>query len=284
MSTTTRNGAKKQVGEPADPADPEQSQSSEETPSAGEPSRQLDKTAPAAGTPTAAAKAGKAGKVKFPCGKCDGEVTCGVACNSCEIWFHDKCITGMTKEYFDNSLKARDLFGYSGFLCKVCKKMFVAVNKSLRDMKSEMKKMDDRVKVLELEKEVLAEKVERMEKGAEKVTERVEGVEKEVATGMQKAKEEVKSEVKTEMTRREGNSNNICIYGLPESKEEDAVKWRESEHKKVTEVTEQMGIQVIGEVVVKFRSGRKREEGAKPRPMIVRISDDETREKIFQNA
>ena len=225
-------------------------------------------------------KTGKAAKkVKFPCGKCDDEVTCGVACNACEIWFHDKCIEGMTKEYFDNCLKARELFGYSSFLCKVCRKMFIAVNKSLREIKSEMKKMEDRVQVLEMEKEVLAEKVERMEKGAEKVTERVVGVEKEVATGMEKAKEEVKNELKTEMTMREEQSSNICIYGLPESKEEDADRWRESENRKVMEVTEQMGIQVNGEIVVKFRSGRKREEGAKPRPMIVKISDDETREK-----
>ena len=160
----------------------------------------------------------------------------------------------------------------------------MTVNKALRDMKSDMKKMEDQVKVLELEKEVLAEKMERMEKGAVKVTERVEEVVKEVATGIEKAKEEVKNEVKTEMTRGDDNSSNICIYGLPESKEEDAEKWRESERKKLMEVTDQMGIQVKGEVVVKFRSGRKREEGANPRPMIVRISDDETREKIFQNA
>ena len=60
-----------------------------------------------AGTLTANAKGTTKGnkKPKFPCGKCDLEVSCGVACNSCEIWFHDKCVEGMTKEYFDNCKK-----------------------------------------------------------------------------------------------------------------------------------------------------------------------------------
>ena len=32
------------------------------------------------------------------------------------------------------------------------------------------------------------------------------------------------------------------------------------------------------------RSGRAREEGAKPRPLIIRVSDDETRVSILRNA
>ena len=130
----------------------------------------------AAGTPTAAAKAKAAKKPKYPCGKCDTEVSCGVACNSCDIWFHDKCIEGMTREYFDNCKKAHELFGFTAFLCKICKKVFNVLNKALRDVKSDLKSMQDRVMVLENEKEVLAQKLERIEKGNEKVTERVEGV------------------------------------------------------------------------------------------------------------
>lgn len=144
--------------------------------------------------------------------------------------------------------------------------------------------MQNRVMILEQEKEVLAQKVERMEKGTEKVTERVEGVAKEVASGMAKAKEEVKKEVKTEMTLREESSSNICIYGLEETKEEDAAKWKEAETQKVLDMVEQIGVRVEGEVAVKFRAGRQRKVGAKPRPLIVRITDDETRERIFRSA
>ena len=36
--------------------------------------------------------------------------------------------------------------------------------------------------------------------------------------------------------------------------------------------------------MVKFRAGKKREEGEKPRPVIVNVVDDETRVNIFRNA
>ena len=35
---------------------------------------------------------------------------------------------------------------------------------------------------------------------------------------------------------------------------------------------------------VKFRAGKKDETGAKPRPMVVMVEDDETREKLLVNA
>ena len=96
----------------------------------------------------------------------------------------------MTKQFFDCCKKAHELYGYTAFLCKVCRKMFNGVNKAMKEVKTDLKLMQDRVMVLEQEKEVLALKMERIERGAEKVTERVKGVEKEVATGMEKAKEE----------------------------------------------------------------------------------------------
>ena len=161
----------------------------------------------------------------------------------------------MSKEYFDNCKKTFEIYGYTSFLCKVCRKVFAALNKSLKEVKCGLKAMEDRVMVLELEKEALAQKVERMEKGAEKVTERVNGVEKEVATGMQKAKEEVKQDVRTEMTQPEEISGNIVIYGLEETKEADSVKWREEEMMKVTSLVAQINVRVEGEIAVKRRAG-----------------------------
>ena len=50
-------------------------------------------------------------------------------------------------------------------------------------------------------------------------------------------------------------------------------------------VVQAIGVEVKGEVEVKFRAGKQNTEtGARPRPMIVKISDDETREKIFRDA
>ena len=233
-----------------------------------------------------AAKISKAQKkVRFPCGKCDAEATGNVVCcNSCEFWFHYACIDGMNKDYFDNCKKGFELYGYSAFLCKVCRKVLTAVKKSMKEVKDVMKEMKDELMVLKLEKETLAQKLEKMEMSTEKVNERVVGVEKEVATGMEKAKEEVKKDVRTEMTQREERGSNVVVYGLDETVEEDAALWRAKEQTKVEDVIQKLGVQVRGDVTVKFRAGKKRAEGEKPRPMIVKVDDDETRVNIFRNA
>ena len=76
----------------------------------------------------------------------------------------------------------------------------------------------------------------------------------------------------------------MCVYGIEETKEEDPVQWREKEKKKFEDVIQKMGVQVSGEIAVRQRSGKPREEGAKPRPLIVKVTDDETRVSILRNA
>ena len=120
--------------------------------------------------------------------------------------------------------------------------------------------------MLKLEKAALAQKLEVMERGAVKVMERVDGVEKEVATGMEKAKEEVKKDVKTEMLQREEQSCNIVIYGLEETMEDEADKWREGKTDKVAELVGKIGVQIEGKVAVKFQTEKRHEVGEKLRP------------------
>lgn len=67
----------------------------------------------------------------------------------------------------------------------------------------------------------MAQKLVRMEMRAEKVNDRVVGVEKEIATGMEKAKEEVKQDVKAEMALEEEKVSNLVLFGKEETKEED---------------------------------------------------------------
>ena len=88
--STTRSGGKKPGDEAADvelqiPADPMAVSGATAAP---KPS-----TGPVTPTATKAGKAPK--KPKYPCGKCDLDVNCGVVCNSCDIWFHDKCVEGV---------------------------------------------------------------------------------------------------------------------------------------------------------------------------------------------
>ena len=221
-------------------------------------------------------------KAKFPCGKCDQEATGNsLCCLSCEQWFHFACVEGMNKEYFDNLKKMSDM-SLAAFLCKTCRKVFGVVTKEIKSLKAEVKELKDQMVVLELEKETLAQKVENMELKAERVKSQEEGFEKEVNVTVEKAREGLKMDVRTEMEQINERGSNIVIFGLTETKETDTKKWKEMEQKKVEELMTK--IEVEGEVQMLHRAGKPRAEGENPRPTIVRIADDDTREKVFKNA
>ena len=241
--------------------------------------------------PTALAPAvtqSKKGK-KYPCGKCCEEVKVtdrGLSCQVCELWFHADCVPGMTKEYFDNCKMTHEFMGHSAFLCHVCRKVVAKFNRKFKDLEGEVKKLNERVNVLELEKETLAQKVENMELKTDKVKEGLEGVEKEVVSGMEKAKEEVKQDMGREMKEREERGQNVVIYGLEEPTASETEERKREEKRKVEEVVNEIGVAINGGIKVKFRAGRKMEgeAGARPRPLIVHVPDDETRERIFRGA
>ena len=224
---------------------------------------------------------------KYPCGKCSKEVTrsLSVHCQMCDFWFHSDCVPGMTKEYLANCKMTFDLVGHSTFLCQICRKVAAKFSLELKKMVDAVQMLTDRVTVLELEKETLAQKVENMEMRTAKVKEGLQDVEKEVVSGMEKAKEEVKKEMGREMKEREERSQNIVFYGLQESKAEGVEDRRKEELEMVSDVAREIGVDLKAEVEVKFRAGRIREgDGLRPRPLIVRVADDEVRERIFREA
>ena len=103
---------------------------------------------------------------------------------------------------------------------------------------------------------------------------------------MEKAKEEMKNEVKTEMKDMEERSENVVIYGFKERTEEEADRRMEAERNLVREMAEKVGVDLsLEEIEVKFRAGKKPEEAAaRPRPLIVKIRCEEKREKLRKNA
>ena len=123
-----------------------------------------------------------------------------------------------------------------------------------------------------------------METKASQVTDKIVEIEQEVETGMEKAKEEVKVEMKEEMREREERATNVVVYGVKESEETDPEKRKKHDAEKVKEMAAKIGV-TTGELEVKFRAGKKNDAAnSKPRPMIVRVEDDETRENILRNA
>ena len=228
-------------------------------------------------------------KWKYPCGGCNKEVAKNgkaLACSVCDFWFHCACVDGMTDQFYDNCTEAATTFGYSAFFCKCCRKATSKLNQEIKEMKERMGKLEERIEEMEGEKEAVVKRVGRVEKKAEKAKEDLEGVEREIKSGMGKAMAEAKKEVITELKQEEIRSARIAIYGLKESeKEDEGAEWKEEEKGKVEEMARVMGVELVGEVEVRFRAGRKGVgEEARPRPLIVRIADEETRAKVMRSS
>ena len=225
---------------------------------------------------------------KHPCGACSENVTSAtksLMCTVCDLWFHYDCIEGMTKQLFDCCDLAYSTLGVSSFFCKSCKKATAKLNGVIKDLRNEVEKLSKRVEKLEAGRDVVIQQVKGVEAESVKMKEVLQGVEQEVVSGMVKAKEEVKKEMKVEMKRREDRNQRIAVYGIAESEEQDEKKKCEEDQTKVKEMIVQIGVEVIGDVVVQYRAGRPREgEEAKPRPVIVSFEDNESRARIMRNA
>ena len=126
---------------------------------------------------------------------------------------------------------------------------------------------------LRLEMDTLKAKVSQLEGGV-----------KLVESGLEKAKEEVREEVKSELEEKEARSENIVIFGMKESVKDEAKERVKEDETKVKELWKQLEVTMEeGETEVKFRAGKKREDG-KPQPLVVKISNMEKKERVLDGA
>ena len=226
-------------------------------------------------------------KSKYPCGGCNKDVTKqsrSIACSVCEFWFHYDCVEGMTDDFFENCNQAYQTWGYSAFFCKCCRKATTKLNKSVKELKEVIERLEKRLEAIEKDRDQVSRQVNEVAEKTEKVTADLKGMEKEVSNGMERAKEEAKKEMKTEMREQEERSENVVVYGLKEAAEGENSK--EVDGTKFREMAKEVGVELEeGEMEVRFRAGKKKdEEGAKPRPLIVKIRNEEKRDRLRKNA
>ena len=189
----------------------------------------------------------------------------------CEIWWHKDCIEGMSDAYLDQIIKTEKMFGWSGFLCRVCRKVMTKLNKGMKDMEARVTNLEEK-KEMALKIEVLEKKVGEC-KGEIKVVE----------TGLTKAKEEVKEEMKEELKDRDERSENIGIYGLLESKKKESKERVKEDEDKVKELWGQMEVQMGDrDAGVKFQARKPKADG-NLRPLILQVKDPEKRERILDS-
>ena len=177
-------------------------------------------------------------------------------------------------------------YGGSSFLCAVCRKVTGMLNNYMKDMEARMVQMETQLQTAFLERKILAEKIENMEIKSRQVKENVRKMEGEVTAGMEKAKEEVKVELRGETREIEEKKNNIVIYGLKESTESDGKKRKEEDEEKVKKMAAEIDVEFKGEIRSSYRArpAAGKPADGRPCPLVLTIDDDETREGILANA
>ena len=227
-------------------------------------------------------------KKKTNCGHCkeDTKASAGtsIVCGFCESYFHLKCVDGMTPEFIESCDKMNKMFGGSAFLCVICRKLAAKLNRSFQEVEIRMRAIEDQLKAAELERDALKEKVGRMENKTDQVKDKVIDIEKEIEAGMEKAKAEMSQGMAKEMRDREGKISGIAIYGLKESEKETSEEQAVEDGEKAKAMIAAIEVEPQGLIEVKYRAGRRNRENDRPRPLIVKVEDDETREKILDNA
>ena len=72
------------------------------------------------------------------------------------------------------------------------------------------------------------------------------------------------------------------IHGVPESEKPNGQERKEDDAATVKRIAEEIGVEIKGAVEAKFRAGQRRAE--KPRPIIVKVTDGETRAALLRKA
>ena len=227
--------------------------------------------------------AARRGKKDNPCGTCKEECTLGtgLSCAFCETWFHTKCVDISTEQAEMLDQLAKVIAG-PAYLCAICRKLTMKISKSFKAFETRILDLEGTVEKLTAQCNLLAEKVEKNEGKTEQVRTGIIRVEKDVERGLEKTVTEVEEKMRKEMGERDARSENLVIYGLVESKEETADLRKADDLVKVIEMANQIEVTVEDGVEVKWRAGKK--EDGKVRPLIIKVSNDETRKKMMSNA
>ena len=220
-------------------------------------------------------------------------ILCGGACG---FSYHQACIDGMTPEFLDNCEKIDRIHGGSSFLCLICRNVIGFMNNTFKAQQEEMKEIRgqmkaneaeqrvtlERLKVVEVENRLLAEKIKKLEENTDQVKTKVVDIEVEMESNVEKAIIEAQQEMTKEKEEKDRKATNIVIHGAAESGKVDKEEVKAEEEETVMKLAEAMEVEIEGDIKVMYRAGAKRPDG-KPRPLVVKVANDATREKMTTN-
>ena len=235
------------------------------------------------------------------CGKCGKRVLNNqdaIACDLCKIWHHIGCV-GIAKDEYKFLRKTKRI----KWFCITCDRMFGNMAAANRELKDKIDRMEGNQNSLENRLGGLQTEFKKMNEALMNLTVEIGRLKSEGNIGPRPRLDEVRAESQvptTELIReemreikdKEMRKNNLVLYNVPESNEEEA-RGRKAEDgewcRKIFSGREGLGLNVGEEEIVEIiRLGRREElsnvgNGMKPRPMLVRMSSATIKWEIIKN-
>lgn len=185
---------------------------------------------------------------KNNCRKCGEERISkkqGLTCGMCNSWWHFKCMKGISMDIMGMEGDIMRIFGERAYLCIICK-----TNKHKRE---------NTVNPL-TESITLESRVKNLEEGM-----------RQVAIGKKMAGE-----------RRTDRKENILVHGAAECESANMEEQRAHDEELIANLLRTIKIEETDEIDDLWRIGERKE--GKMRPIGIRITDEQTRHKILENA
>ncbi len=213
-------------------------------------------------------------KESSKCAKCKKSVKkndSGLACEICETWYHAECVSMSEDEFRD--FEKNEVGQKMHWFCPDCEKGTLSMLKTV-------KRLEQRQSKLEEETEKVKASVQDQNKKIDEQNVKIDVIEKNIDKRIDAKVEDRLSEDK----EREKRSLNIIIHNI-----EEPGASLSSQQKIVTDlrvVSEVMAAHMDMEVEVTecIRLGKPREGPGKPRPLRIRVKDQNTKSTILRNS
>ncbi len=230
-----------------------------------------------------------------PCGRCRKLVVRGdeaLQCEICEQWFHIKCERVTKGQYKQQTAKSKSNFHW---YCDTCDIIQTGVLRQVTLLNAEHAQFKKRLLELEQTKANKEDVQKEMEKKADK--EDMEKLEKRVTTlegnqevlgnqddqrpstsGVNQAKEVIK-----EIKDQEERKLNVIIFNLAEVPGQDNQEQIKHDKEEVKEVGKICQANIKKDDITKAKRLGKKNNGGKPRPLLITINNEEKKTALFTN-
>jgi hypothetical protein len=191
-------------------------------------------------------------------------------------------VDGMTPAFVECNDSMMRLYALSSYLCSSCRKMAARINGNFRDMQTQINGLEEELKEAANERKRLGERIEKLEGGAVQVKDKVVGMEKQIESGMEEATKAVTEAMQTEKKEIEEKATNIIIHGMKESTKEKGEERKKEDEENVKGMLRAMEVEVEEEMEVKWRLGKKPEDTATARPLVIKLASKEAKEGVLK--